>query len=254
MVKAEIKGVERLQGKLKWLEKELGRTSEESVKESAVFAARELGRVTEPFGTPSGKLKELGMKMIQKDVANSYASNRRIYFNLKKINVKAANAYSAALNKNDFKTAEKLIRKYLPSSDWSGLSQDDQNANHLKRNRDNKGRVKDRNIINLIDESQIAKIADDKIKNNTFLAKVAWYQAGQDLGMKTRVPAWMKRGKAGFGSIKGSGSKVVATIRNTIQYVMNVLTSTKISKALNQATKNQVKFAEKSLNKITKQI
>jgi hypothetical protein len=250
MIRANLEGDRELQAKLRQLETRLQKTAEDSAKEAAQFAARELGRLSEPFGNPSGNMRAVGEKMIRKDVANSYASNKRIYANLRKTNVRAANMYSKAVRQNDLAKMEEIINQYLPSSDWSGAKQSDSNATHLKTNRNSRGRVRDKNILNLADESEIEQIARDKIKNNTFLAKAAWYQAGQDLGMKTRIPAWMRREKLGRGYITGSGSNVQAILQNSVRYVSNVLSAGKLADALRQAMKNQITYARKQLREL----
>lgn len=229
--------------KMKEFTKKLNKDAGDSIVELAQSSARQLAISTEPRGL-TGKAKDISQNAVFFDFSKAYDYVGQTYNRLKAINFKTAIAFAKAVQAGDLQQAEKYARKYIGGFEMK--TSDD--GGHMDSVRNNKGRVKDNaETMGISDNSALQRIAEAKSKNIAY-SKLAWLQAAQSLGAKTRIPAWIRKDKTyGSSRVLRNGWSTIIELHNRISYATNVLTTGKMRMALRAGYRNH-------LNKLQRQI
>jgi hypothetical protein len=108
--------------------------------------------------------------------------------------------------------------------------------------------------VNLTQDGAVSAIRREKLAT-AGTAKAAWLQAGDSIGAKTRVPAWLRKAKSlGRSSILRRGWSTVITLINAVRYVSNVLPMGKLRAALKSTESNQIKRIQAVLAKRSRDV
>lgn len=237
MIKVKVQGGKELEAALRRYSKAVGIGAEDCIKEFARTGSRQLAMRCEPMGL-SGKAKQISENAVGKDVSLAYSSTARTFAELRKVSPRKARAYAAALEKNDFAAAEKIVRSALP--DFREVESTD-SGQHLESLRNSKGRVDRAEIHNLTSQGAVSEIRKEKLRTAGY-AKAAFLQAGESIGAKTRIPAWLRKSKvAGRSSFLRRGWQSIASLFNMVRYASNVLPSGKLRAALRTTESNMRK-------------
>lgn len=236
---------------LKVFEAKTGKSVFDGFKDLAASAARELAVRCKPFGITS-KARKVSEGAVERDVAKAYASHGRTYNELKKINIKKAYAYAAAVNKQDYVAAEKIVRRAL--SDWTDLTTSSDGGAHLERLRGSDGRVESAERIGFTNHTEYGEILDKKVPT-AGLAKGAWLDCARELGSKGRIAAWLRKGGSlGKTSASQRGDKTTVEITNNADYASRAIRSTDVVRAINNAKRKELKRMQIIIDKIANKV
>ncbi|WP_035606210.1 hypothetical protein [Haloferula sp. BvORR071] len=250
MIKISLQGGKELESSLRRYAKAVGMDAEEAVKELARTGARQLAMRTEPYGL-TGKAKRIGEMAVSRDISLAYSSTARTYNELRRISPRKARAYGAAIEKGDHVAAERIVRGTL--ANFRDVEATD-SGQHLESLRDSKGRVRSPQITNLTDPGAVSAIRKEKLLT-AGTAKSGWVQCGENIGAKTRFPAWLRKATSlGTSSILKRGFDSIVTLFNKCRYTSNNLPESKARAALRATEANQLKRIEKVLEKRSREV
>jgi hypothetical protein len=215
----------------------------------AQASTKQLAMRIEPYGL-TGKAKDISHKAVFKDVSKVYWTNAQTYNQIKKIDPKKANAYGAAIGKDDFKSAEKIADSVLKSFSIAPLD----SGSHLEASRNSRGRVSTASPVNIGDGDNLEKLKAAKALT-AGTAKAGFLQCGEALRSKFRIQKWLKKSPGlGTANINRNGWKTVVEITNRVKYASSVISETKIQQAIRNAYTNTVKRMQKQLEALSKKV
>lgn len=239
-----------LQQSFKEFTNKLNKTAEDSIIELARTGSTSLANHVEPFGTAK-KAKNILEGSILKDISKAYHGTGKTYNEIRKISPNLAIAYIKAVKNNDLEAAERYARRAI--SNYQDVKYSD-SGEYLQSIRGSKGRVTKDAPISLINDQEIESIRREKILS-AGTAKAGFLQAGQSIGSKKRIPAWLKKsGVLGSSNIVRNGWKTVVTIINHVRYASNILSESRVNKAVRSAYKFHIKNLQRQVDKLAKNI
>jgi len=241
---------ESLKRDLKKFTQALNKEASESIIEIAQISTKQLAMRIEPYGL-TGKAKDISERAIYKDISKVYWTNGQTYNQIKKIDVKLAHAYAAAINDNNPIRAEEIADKAIKNFSIAPLD----NGEHLEESRrTSRRRVSKASPVNVGDDQALERFKAAKVLTGG-TAKAGFLQAGESLGSKFRIQKWLKKaGGLGTSLIKYDGWKTLVTITNHCSYASEVLSETKIQQAIRNAYTSQIKRLEKQIEALAKKV
>lgn len=234
---------------LKQFEQRSGKTVFEGMKELAATASKELATRVKPFGLTT-KAKKVAQDAVAMDVSKAYASHGRTFNELKKLSPKKAFAYAAAVNRGDFVSAEKIVRKTL--REFSDLVASGDGGAHLERIRGKNGRVENPDRVGITNHTDYGEILEKKIPT-AGLVKGAWLACGRQLGGNPKIQTWLRKGQdlATTRAVEKSDG-VHISITNQADYASSAIHSKDIVRALKNAERLQLRKLQILLDKAAK--
>lgn len=126
---------------------------------------------------------------------------------------------------------------------------------HLESLRNRNGRVpSNKSKRKYISQDSFNTIKNQKIKNIGD-AKEGWFDSVSSLKSTSRVPAWLRKSiTLGTSKTKGNGINTEISLTNTCKYAYKLITQSNISKSLGMAYKNYIKFIDKKMDALSKNL
>jgi hypothetical protein len=221
----------RFEDALRRLARESNRSFSDVVNQNARLIASNLAFQTQPFGTSSASKKQ-GEGAVMRDIGKVYRTAASVFAEIKDQSEKTARAWYKAVKAGEFEKAESILRKCNIGDRNAKIGEFD--ASFHRKNLNRRGRVSRHRAALITADAKALKAYGKEIASHVGYAKAGWIAAGEQLGKLSRVPAWLRKVKAGQGkgTMKGREINPEATIHNMVQYLSNLLTPSQVTEAL----------------------
>lgn len=248
MIRATI-DTRSLERKLQELRIQVGKTAEDNLRETAQIGAKQLAIRTEPYGLGTAQKDGL-QKGIYRDVNKAYDYIGQTFNTLKRFNKRLAYAFSNAVKANDLAAAERYARQVIDGFEMKTTD----SGQHLQDVRSSiDGHVRPNSpVVGISNNAEIDKIASQQLVT-AGTAKAGWMQAGKEIGMKARIPVWLRKSaRLGYAKFDKNVLRMSITLYNNVRYVSNVITEGKMKAAVDNALKNQMRKLNYQLKNVAR--
>lgn len=240
--KIQIKGLKDVQKSFDVYLKNTEKTAQHFIKEIAGTSCNYLYARALPLGKNPKQMKDVGQKMINKDLANTYLGVKRTMLLLRSKNPKVVKVWLALINDGKIIEANKILIE-------NGIVIQQQNlTEEMHKKNWNGGKVKEDPQAIPSKPGMIQKL-QKKFLANVSIGKSAWAFVGFLLGTKSRISKSLQK-KGIQPVIKEKVGKI--TVINPSRYASHLISSAKIKECLNLGIKNTLKAWNNAQRKLTK--
>jgi hypothetical protein len=248
MVKVSIEGDKRFLQDLEKYAKQVDSDAGNCVVDFAKLGGIELIRQTEPFGL-AGKQKSMLENAASRDIAKVYQATGKVIREIQKLDRRKAAIYSGLVREGKLQKAEDVARSVLGRN--YDVVEFDGGSKH-KEQRNQQGKIDTpKDVVALTNYSAVSPYHDKKRLAIGYV-KSGWYAAIAALkgSIPKRLQKWITGHGTGHGTASTSktGINKEVTITNNVDYVSNLLTDAKISKAIRYAMNAVVRKYQKIID------